>query len=229
MSALDQRITYPSNMHREAQMLFRMTQPLKGILLCVKNTLQLMDELPAETERFLLTVPAVDQLHLDPKPDCSICAQAFDPTQDTHSDTSGVRSHCLLLRLPCKHIICHGCLKSWLAKAGSCPICRQELTSRVFIEDDTDPRNEANSRPILESILTTGLGWLATVPTEDDTDENTFGAYCRWASRNETAEQRAAMSALKFFTVFSTSVEDAKFQGEFRQRWIAEFQCKNNS
>lgn len=229
MSALDPRITYPSNMHREAQLLFRMTQPLKVILLCVKNTLQLMDELPAETERFLLTVPTVDQLHLDPTPECSICFQGLDRTEGSHADTSGVRSHDLLVRLPCKHIICYGCLKTWLAKAGSCPICRHELTSRIFIEEDTDPRTEVNSRPILESILSTGLAWLAAVTTEDDTDENTFGRYCMWASYEETAEQRAAMDALKFFTVFSTSVEDETFQGEFRQRWIAEFHRKNNT
>lgn len=227
MSALNPRITYPSNMHREAQLLFRMTQSMKGILLCVKNTLQLMDDLPAETERFLLTVPKVDQLHFDPTPDCSICFQSFNPTEDDHTDTSGARSPDLLVCLPCKHIICHGCLKSWLAKAGSCPICRHELTSRIFIEDDTDPRTEANSRPILESILTTGLVWLATVATEVATDENTFGSYCLWASQEETAEQRTAMDALKYFTAFSTSLEDAKFQGEFRQRWIAEFHRKN--
>lgn len=229
MSALDQRITFPSNMHREAQLLYRMSQPLKDLLLCVKNTLQLMDELPAETGRFLLTVPTVDQLHLDPTPECSLCSEVFDPTAISHSDTSGVRSHDLLVRLPCKHIICHGCLTSWLAKAGSCPICRHELTTRIFIEDATDPRTEVNSRPILESILNTGLGWLASVTTEDDTEENTFGHYCKWAAAEKTAEQCAAMDALKYFTVFSTSVEDAKFQGEFRQRWIDEFHRKNNS
>ena len=229
MSALDQRITYPSNTNREEKMLFRMIQPLKGILLCVKNTLQLMDELPAKTERFLLTVPAVGQPHLDPTPECSICGLVFNPAEDNRSDTSGVCSSDLLLRLPCKHITCYGCLKSWLAKAGSCPICRHELTGRVFIEDDTDPRTEANSRPILETILNTGLRWLASIPTEDDTEENTFRAFCMWANRKETEEQRAAMSALKFFTAFSTSVEDAQFQGEVSRRWIAEFRSKNYS
>lgn len=229
MSALDHRITYPSNDNREARFLFRMVQPLKTILLCIKNTLQLIQELPAETERFLLTVPTVDQFHLDLTPECSICGQVFDPAEENHSDTSGVRSPDLLLRLPCKHIICHGCLKSWLAKAGSCPICRHELTARVFIEDDRDPRTEANSRPILETILNAGLSWLATVSTGDDTDENTFGAFCRWANQKETAEQRAVMDVMKFFTRFSTSLEDAQFQGEVRQRWITEFRSKNNS
>lgn len=229
MSALDQRITYPSYINREEKLLFRMSQPLKGILLCVKNTLQLMEELPAMTERFLLAVPSVDQSQLEPTPECSICGLVYNPTEVNRSDTSGVRSLDLLLRLPCKHIICYGCLKSWLAKAGSCPICRHQLTGRTFIEDDTDPRTEANSRPIFETILNTGLRWLATFPTEDDTDENTFGAFCMWANRKETEEQRAAMSSLKFFSAFSTSVEDARFQQEVSQPWIAEFRSKNNS
>ena len=208
-----------------------MIQPLKDILLCVRNTLQSMksDEIAGETERFLLTVPTVDPLHPDPPQDCSTCDRVFDPTNDNHNDTSGVRSSGLPLRLPCKHIICHGCLKTWLAKAGSCPICRHKLTGRVFIEDEKDPRTEANSPSILEPILNFGLHWLATVPATDNTEENTFGQFCAWAYLEETAEQRAAMRALTLFGAFSTSMEEARSQGKFGQWWIAEFRSKNSS
>lgn len=237
MSARDQPITFPSDISQEAvreRVYFRMPQPLKDILLRVKNTLQSMKsgEIAGETERFLLTVPTVDPLHLDPPQDCSTCDRVFDPADDNHSDTSGVPSSGLLLRLPSKqskHIICHGCLRTWLAKVGSCPICRHKLTGRVFIEDEKDPRTEANSPSILEPILNFGLRWLATVPATDNTEENTFGEFCAWAYLEETAEQRAAMRALALFGAFSTSVEEARLQGKFGQWWIAAFRSKNNS
>lgn len=60
-----------------------------------------------------------------------------------------------------------------------------------------------------------GLRWLATVSAKDDTEENTFGEFCKWAYWGETAEQRAAVGALKLFGAFSTSAEDARLQGEF--------------
>lgn len=233
MSALNQQITFPNDNSNEAvraRVGFRMMQPLNDILLCVKNTLQSMEmgDIPRETERFLLTVPAVDPLHLDATKDCSTCGQEFDPADYDYNDTSSVRSPSLLLRLPCKHIICHGCLKAWLAKAGSCPICRYKLTERVFVEDEKDPRTEANAPSILKPILNIGLRWLATVPDKDDTEENTFGEFCQWAVCKETADQCAAMSALGLFGAFSTSVEDARLQSEAGQRWIAEFRSKNN-
>ena len=99
----------------------------------------------------------------------------------------------------------------------------------MFFGIETDPRNEVLSRPALDSVLNGGLRWLATISAEDKTVENTFGNFYDWAPKEETAEQHAAMSALKPFGRFSTSVEDASLQSEFGQRWIANYRTRNNS
>ena len=236
MSAIDQRITFPRDINIDAtveRLRFRMIQPLNDILLCVKNTLPSLDqslhEIAVETEKLLLTVPTVNSFSLDPTPDCSLCGGVFNSADDNQSDASDFYSPGLLLRLPCKHIICSGCLKSWLAKAGSCPICRHKLTSRKFFGIETDPRNELWSRPALDSVLNAGLRWLATISAEGKTVENTFGEFRDWAAKEETAEQRAAMSAVRSFGRFSTSVEDASLHSEFGQRWIANYRIRNNS
>ena len=112
MSAIDQRITFPRDINIDAaveRLRFRMIQPLNDILLCVKNNLPSLDqslhEVAVETERFLLTVPTVNSFPLDPTPDCPLY---FDSAADNQSDASDFRSPGLVLRLPCKHIICSG-------------------------------------------------------------------------------------------------------------------------
>lgn len=77
----------------------------------------------------------------------------------------------------------------------------------MFIENNTDLRNEAISHPILVQMLNIGLCYLATVPAYDDTKEKAFSVFYAYAMREETAEPCAARSARRPFYKFSTSVE----------------------
>eukprot|EP00667_Euglena_gracilis_P010923 EG_transcript_11135 len=46
---------------------------------------------------------------------CPICRDAFE---------EGRR----VLRLPCRHLFCEECLRPWLEKSRTCPLCREEIT-----------------------------------------------------------------------------------------------------
>lgn len=179
--------------------LFRMTLPLTDILHCVQQALINMHELTLETERLLETTRIHASL-LARTVDCSVCGLTFNPSGDPQVHTSPPHY------LPCRHMVCGTCLTSWLAKAGSCPVCRHKLTGRIFVYDETDFRNEDVARPILEYILHQGRLYLLTNPA----DVTYFGFHNRdLVGDNETLEL--------MFNFFSTTFEDSAIQGPLGQ------------
>lgn len=177
------------------QFLFRMTLPLSDILLCVQQALINMHEVTLETERLLETTRIHASL-LAPTVDCSVCGLIFNTSGDPPVHTSPPHY------LPCRHMVCGTCLTSWLAKAGSCPVCRHKLTRRIFVYDETDIRNEVVARPILEYILHQGRRYLLTNPA----DVTYLGFHKRGlVGANETLEL--------MFSFFSTTFENSAIQG----------------
>ena len=58
--------------------------------------------------------PIVPKSKIPLNKDCYICLQTFNKNKK-------------IRLLPCNHMFCEGCLKPWLLKNSTCPICKFEL------------------------------------------------------------------------------------------------------
>ena len=187
---------------RFERIMFRMTLPLSDILVNVEEALIKMHEVTLETEKLLETT-RIDLSNLAPTADCSICGLIFNPSGNPPVHTSP--PHCL----PCRHVICGTCLTSWLAEAGSCPVCRHKLTRRVFVNDDTDIRNEAVARSILQQIFQLGTLYLLTNPADV-----TFRGFYNLSKADAKRGLVGDIETLELvFESFSTTFEDSAIQG----------------
>ena len=211
-------ITFPEELGIEThieRLMFRMTLPLTGILTNVEEALHEIEKVDCETRNILQTT-RIDPALLAPATDCSVCGLILNPARIP--DLASAH------RLPCNHNICGTCLTNWLAKAGSCPFCRHKLTSRMFIDDEFDPRNEAYARPILEEILLQGRIYLQTDPA----DITFRGFYNSGANVETTGEFSLKMEILELlFQQYSTALEDSSMRSELGQNFKIKFWEEN--
>lgn len=70
----------------------------------------------AKLERVMLSDLVIDRLRKHDHPECPICQEDFSSFKDQFAT-----------RLPCDHVFCVGCLKTWLESSRTCPVCRLEL------------------------------------------------------------------------------------------------------
>lgn len=198
---------------RIERIMFRMTLPLSRILSNVGKALYKLQEIDCETKTFLQTT-RINPSTLSSTTDCLVCGLILHPADILTVDIAP--SH----RLPCSHMICGTCLTNWLAIAGSCPFCRHKLTSRMFIDDKFDPRNEAYARPILEEIFLQGRTYLQTKPA----DITFRGFYNSGANGEATGEIGQKMEILELlFQQFSTTFEDSSMQTDLGQDFKTRF------
>lgn len=190
---------------RFERIMFRMTLPLSNILANVEEALIKMHEVTLETERLLETT-RIDPSPLGPTADCSVCGNFPVHTSPPHC-------------LPCRHMVCGTCLTSWLAKAGSCPVCRHKLTSRIFVNDDTDIRNEAVARSILLKIFYLGRLYLLTNPA--DVTFRGFYNSSKADAKRGLVEDIETLELM--FESFSTTFEDSAIQGPSGQDFKIKF------
>lgn len=201
---------------RIERIMFRMTLPLSDILSSIEAALHKMEETESETKKLLQTT-RIDPFTLAPIADCSVCGLNFNSAGNSPVDISP--SH----RLPCSHMICETCLKSWLAVAGSCPVCRYKLTDRIFVKKYLDPRNKAYSCPILEQICFLGRTYLQT-----NRADITFRGFYDWAKVQETGYvDREIENLERAFEPFSTTFEESAIQGASGQDFKTDFWEKN--
>ena len=73
---------------------------------------------------YVESLPRVSRQEAEQDKDCHICLlQYYDRTADTGPIEQPVR-------LPCSHILGSSCLREWLTKSTSCPVCRRNLLPR---------------------------------------------------------------------------------------------------
>lgn len=218
--SIHEGITFPEELGLETRIeriMFRMTLPLTSILANVEGALHEIEKVDCETKNILQTT-RIDPALLAPATDCSVCGLTLNPARIPTVDLAPAH------RLPCNHKICGTCLTNWLAKAGSCPFCRHRLTSRIFIDDEFDPRSEAYARPILEEIILQGRTYLQTDPADI-----TFRGFYNSGANGETTEEFSQkMEILELlFQQYSTALEDFSLRSELGQNFKIKFWEEN--
>jgi hypothetical protein len=94
-------------------------------------------------ERAKAIATILTQVHMESidEKDCSICGDPFGTSSRNSEDELTENP----VRIPCGHIYCGDCIKTWLADSSTCPLCRRdfaiELTG-VEPESDTDTNSE---------------------------------------------------------------------------------------
>lgn len=74
----------------------------------------------------------------DPKPDCLIC-------QETYANEDSI------LKLTCNHMFHKDCVRSWLDKHNTCPVCRAEFPTDD-LEYENRKRQQQSNDPLADFI-----------------------------------------------------------------------------
>lgn len=184
---------------RMERLIFRMTIPLDVILTSIRKTLGPINEEEKESDILLNSLPRIDRKTLNQGHDCPICDRAFNPPAETSPTLAPIPTP---LQLPCSHIICGECIETWLSKAGSCPMCRCTLTSKVFRGGDSVADMQTQLRVVFCKVLHCGQEYLETKPPD-----TTFGGMWEWARNGQSEEQRRTWKAMRLFQDYRTKVE----------------------
>lgn len=200
MSSQSKTIVTEDEKHQFEQLMLRMLLPLYVILKSIQDTLGPMSEVERESDCLLSSLPRIDRQTLEQSQECPICDKMFS-SPAAIAPTRAVNP--TPLQLPCSHIICEGCLETWLSKAGSCPMCRCTLTSRVFQGGDSVVDIRSEVRAIFRKVLHFGQLYLETIPSDD-----TFGGMWSWGRKAQSEEQRQAWKAMKQFQNYTTPLEN---------------------
>ena len=189
--------------HQLERLIFRMIMPLDVILMSIEETLGetlgSVSQAERESDFLLSSLPRIDRQTLDQGQECPICAKLFN-SRAKNSFTRTVTP--IPLQLPCSHIVCENCLETWLSKAGSCPMCRCTLTSRVFQGGDSVVDVLSEVRAVFRKVLHFGQLYLETNPSNDS-----FGGMWLWGRKAESEEQRRAWTTMQQFQSYKTRIE----------------------
>lgn len=176
--------------------LFRMTIQLNVILTSIRKTLGPMNEEEREFDILFNSLPRIDRKTLNQGHDCPICDNVFNSPAETSPTSAPIPTP---LQLPCSHIICGDCIETWLSKAGSCPMCRCTLTSKVFQGGDSVADRQTQLRIVFHKVLHCGHEYLETKPPDTN-----FGDMWEWAHNAQSEEQRRTWKALRPFRDYTT-------------------------
>lgn len=199
MSGPSRRIITGDEKKRIEWLIFRMIIPLEDILTSIRKTIGPMNEEEREFDILFNSLPRIDRKTLNQGHECPICDRVFNSPAETSPTSAPIPTP---LQLPCSHIICEECIESWLSKAGSCPMCRFTLTSKVFQGGDSVADRQTQLRVVFRKVLHCGQGYLETKPPE-----TTFGDMWEWAQNAQSEEQRRAWKAMKLFQGYRTKLE----------------------
>lgn len=196
--------------HQLERLIFRMIMPLDIMLISIEETLGetlgSVSEVERESDFLLSSLPRIDRQTLDQGQECPICDKVFN-YRAKNSFTRAVTP--IPLQLPCSHIICESCLETWLSKAGSCPMCRCTLTSRVFQGGDSVVDVLSDVRAVFRKVLHFGKLYLETNPSNDS-----FGGMWSWGRKAESEEQRRAWKTMQQFQNYKTRIETTMLSTE---------------
>lgn len=180
-----------------------MTIPLNCLLTSIRRTLGPMNEQEREFDSLFNSLPRIDRKTLNQGHDCPICERVFNSPAETSPTSAPIPTP---LQLPCSHIICGDCIETWLSKAGSCPMCRCTLTSKVFQGGDSVADRQTQLRIVFRKVLHCGQEYLETKPQATNTN---FGDMWEWAydAQRQSEEQRRTWKILRLFQDYRTKLE----------------------
>lgn len=153
---------------------------------------------PAAVERdsipaFIQSLPRFQLEELSEK-DCPICLDEYGTYSPSDTPT----------KLPCGHILGANCMYSWLMSGrNTCPQCRQEIYFRpVPLELYSDLH--------LQLLEVRGAGRVFLEDIDGQFDQSYF-AFCRWATRNgmdvtSTAYRRLALNTIETIETLARSI-----------------------
>ena len=81
-----------------------------------------------EIIRFVVSLPCIQPVDLGPEPEdqnCAVCLNKYGRQDHLDKDTA--------TKLPCGHIMGAECIKTWLKRRKTCPLCRRKVFSRPVV------------------------------------------------------------------------------------------------